>query len=88
MSQSKPSAAPVVAITAPKDRVSTAPTMLAIEQNPETKMKSIEFGSSPVTSTTQSYEERMRAIRASFTNPDPLLSDFSFFNAQNRINRY
>ena len=89
VSQSKPHVAPAVALPVSNDQVSTVPAMLAIEQNPETQMKSIEGYSNTATNAPQSYEERMRAIRASFTNPDPLLSDVTYFNTQNRLsNRY
>ena len=80
----KSCAASAVAITEPNKEPATSCTMLAIEQNPETKVKNFGPGPSTSISAPQTYEERMRAIRASFSNPDPLLTDVTFFNAQNR----
>lgn len=48
--------------------------MLAIEQNPATIEATSRADLSAKSNTPRTYEERMQAIRASISNPDPLLS--------------
>ena len=59
--------------------------MLAIEQNPETARTASSTGLPVVPTAQQTYEERMQAIRASISNPDPLLSDASLYGSLYRF---
>ena len=59
--------------------------MLAIEQNPETARTASSTSLPVVTTAQQTYEERMQAIRASISNPDPLLSDASLYGSLYRF---
>ena len=68
------------------DLPSNKPTaMLAIEQNPETARTATSIGLPVAPAAQQTYEERMQAIRASISNPDPLLSDVSLYGSHYRF---